>query len=344
MRTFYWVVAVIASFAIVHQVPWPNYFEQSRAAYWTALAIMVLGATLIIWTHEVVDRILNPKTGDSRGTFGLMMIVVFFVMAAVVFIGFATKWDGYNLGTLGDFMGGTLNPVLTFLTFIGLLFTIILQQKELHAANETKEKAEDSLAQEKRRASRQQFEYTFFQMLNLHNQIVSSLDLYISKPDTGSRDHDVKGRDCFKYFLENYYDRYRPHPETMDESERLNLAYEGFWERRQQDLSHYFRYLYNVLRFVSEYEDDVGDRFKYVKLLRAQLSNFELLLLFYTVLHKRGENYIKYIDEYELFDNLPYDHVLKPVHLKYYSPKSYGSQANVVMQYSHGAPVAEGDF
>jgi hypothetical protein len=39
------------------------------------------------------------------------------------------------MGEWGDFFGGVLNPLLTFLTFMGLLITIILQQQELHCGN-----------------------------------------------------------------------------------------------------------------------------------------------------------------------------------------------------------------
>lgn len=49
-----------------------------------------------------------------------------------------------NFGTFGDFFGGMLNPILTFLTFMGLLITIVLQQKELRLTR--KELKESSLA------------------------------------------------------------------------------------------------------------------------------------------------------------------------------------------------------
>lgn len=36
-------------------------------------------------------------------------------------------------GTFGDFIDGTLNPILSFLSLIALLFTIVLQSQELEA-------------------------------------------------------------------------------------------------------------------------------------------------------------------------------------------------------------------
>lgn len=49
-------------------------------------------------------------------------------------------------------------------------------------------------------------------------------------------------------------------------------------------------YLYNVLRFVHEAKA-IKARGPYVKLLRAQLSDYELVMLFYTALNKHGINY-----------------------------------------------------
>ncbi|GEP10257.1 hypothetical protein MGN01_21020 [Methylobacterium gnaphalii] len=41
-----------------------------------------------------------------------------------------------RLGQVGDFFGGVLNPLLTFLTFIGVLATIFLQREELKETRE----------------------------------------------------------------------------------------------------------------------------------------------------------------------------------------------------------------
>ena len=343
-RFFAWAAGTITFFFLMEELVWPRYFAPNATSYHIALAIILILFGVGMWIRPAVDHIIEPKKGDSRGTFMAFIVVVFALMSVVAFYAISRDWDTEKLGTLGDFIGGTLNPILTFFTFIALLFTIVLQQKELHAANEAKDKAEESLDKEKKRATRQQFEYTFFQMIGLHNDIVNALDIYFKPSEYDySAGHEVKGRDCFKTYLENYFDKYRPLGEYEDEKQRLDKAYKAFWEKRQQDLSHYFRYLYNVLRFVFEYEDDIGDRFKYIKLLRAQLSDFELLVLFYTALHENGKNYVRYIEEYALFDNLPYEHVLSKMHLKMYSRKCYGSQADAVMAYADSLPAA-GDF
>lgn len=79
-----------------------------------------------------------------------------------------------SLGEFGDFFGGTLNPVFTFLTFLGLIITIVVQQQELKLARTEFRKTADTL-------KTQEIENTLFNILNLHHKIVQDLCLDISK-------------------------------------------------------------------------------------------------------------------------------------------------------------------
>ncbi|HCU84862.1 putative phage abortive infection protein [Methylophilus sp. UBA6697] len=89
-------------------------------------------------------------------------------------------------GTFGDFVGGTLNPFFSFLSFIALLTTINLQRKELKASRKelkastkqlkrtanAQEMAQDALAKQLETQSKQQFENTFFSLLDQHNKLL----------------------------------------------------------------------------------------------------------------------------------------------------------------------------
>ena len=265
------------------------------------------------------DAFLEPTEDRSRA--GLFYLFVAAVIATIVIVIIAVGLflAGYKPGEFGDFLGGTLNPLLTFLTFMGLLITIVLQQTELRDTRVELERSATALESQLKANDRQNFESTFFQMLTLHNTIVNSIDLHYSGRPSGS---DTKGRDCFKQFFENFRDQYYGQI-GQDERERLQMAYDLFWEHRQQDLAHYYRYLYNVLRFVYE-SKGIEDKMPYVKLLRAQLSDYELVLLFYTALNKHGINYWIYIHEYQLLDNLLPSLLIEPGHKSLYSPKSFG--------------------
>jgi len=59
----------------------------------------------------------------------------------------------------GDFIGGTLNPILAFLSFFALLFTIWFQSKELKISNETLKDTKSELEQARKIAFNQAESY-----------------------------------------------------------------------------------------------------------------------------------------------------------------------------------------
>lgn len=88
-----------------------------------------------------------------------MLIALFFVLA--VFIAYLRMFNGdlsedhAKWGTFGDFVGGILNPILAFLSFIALLFTIALQSRDLKVSNETLKETKMELQQSRKIAEQQ---------------------------------------------------------------------------------------------------------------------------------------------------------------------------------------------
>lgn len=285
---------------------------------------------LICKVRRRFDSFIGVEEG-KKSTPGLFYLFLFAAGLTIFIFAVAILWHGsaQHMGPFGDFIGGTLNPLLTFLTFMGLLVTIVLQQTELRDTRTELERSATALEKQIQATDRQNFESTFFQMLTLHNTIVNSIDLFYSgweRETEGRRSkgaRETKGRDCFSQFFDNFKEQYDTLSDRPDR-ERLQMSYDAFWQRRQQDLAHYYRYLYNVLRFVHEAQG-IEDRGPYVKLLRAQLSDYELVMLFYTALNKHGINYWLYIHEYQLFDNLPSGMLIDPAHKAYYSARSFGA-------------------
>lgn len=92
-------------------------------------------------------------------------------------------------GQFGDFIGGTLNPILAFLSFMALLYTIKIQTEELGLSRkelkETKEELKESrIAQQEQSESLklqnqatklQMFENTFFKLVELFIKTKESL-------------------------------------------------------------------------------------------------------------------------------------------------------------------------
>lgn len=102
----------------------------------------------------------------------LLIIVIVYI----VFIGIYTSSYSEKLGIMGDFIGGMLNPLLAFASFMGLLYTIKLQSDTINLQRQelelTRQEPKGSREAQQHSAdtlSQQRFEMTFFSLLNTVN-------------------------------------------------------------------------------------------------------------------------------------------------------------------------------
>ncbi len=73
-------------------------------------------------------------------------------------------------------------------------------------------------------------------------------------------------------------------------------------------LGHYFRHLFQTIKYVDQQDDTIiENKYSYVKTLRAQLSNFEQLLLYYNSISVLGDEWIKkgYMTKFQMIKNIP---------------------------------------
>lgn len=85
------------------------------------------------------------------------------------------------------------------------------------------------------------------------------------------------------------------------------LAYVPF-EGHQSRLGHYYRHLYQAVRYVDQQTIDI-DKYQYVKTIRAQLSNHEQALLLLNSLTPIGNDWweMGFMEIYRMVQNIPRD-------------------------------------
>ena len=115
----------------------------------------------------------------------LPLLVVFLILgllvAGVVLISYYITFGGQIThkqdvwGQFGDFVGGSLNPIFAFLSFIALLMTLLIQNKELVISSEELKKSTDALTQQSKALDLQNFERTFFELIRLHHELVNGI-------------------------------------------------------------------------------------------------------------------------------------------------------------------------
>ena len=89
--------------------------------------------------------------------------------------------DPATWGTFGDYLGGTLNPIISFLALIGLLYTIHQQAQEMKATRDELERTAEQQSRQSEIFNLQQFESTFFSLLEQHNKTIEKVETDIAK-------------------------------------------------------------------------------------------------------------------------------------------------------------------
>ena len=256
-----------------------------------------------------------------------------FFIALFVACAWGLTWyslgDDPKRGTFGD-MFGAVNALFSGLAFIGVIFAILLQSKELKLQRKELKFTREELKGQKLQLEAQNntlekrnFENTFFELLRLHNEITNSIDL-VDKTNVVTR-----GRDCFKVFYNRFkktWCRNIAQYQGNTELERINNTYLGFYNEYQSEIGHYFRSLYNIVKFVDN--SKVEDKRLYTNLVRAQLSSYELTLLFYNTLSDMGrEKFMPLIVKYSLLKTLPQSELVDPSeHIAMYDSNAIGNE------------------
>ena len=231
-----------------------------------------------------------------------------FAVISIIFLGYLLAilisiWpiDSLTLaqaGVFGDSFG-ILTSLFSALAFGGLLVTIFIQQEELSLTRE-------ELKETRLDIRTQSFESNFFKMQVIFNDIIQEMDLQ----NRNTLKVTASGRDCFSRFYTRLKRLHLTQAKIKD-AEKFAF-YEPFWKQFQSDLSVYFRFLYNMYRYVDD--SDVSDKTVYTNIIRSQLSDMELIVLYYNCKTERGRKFQLFADRYNIFDNLPEDLILDPSH------------------------------
>lgn len=205
-----------------------------------------------------------------------------------------------SLGEFGDIYGA-LNTLFSGLAFSGVIISIVLQSIELRATRKEMNSQVLQFEQQTEAMQKQVFESSFFSMMNLHNQISSGL-----------RSED-KFKILFGKLNDVANDTYH-HGKTL--IEHLNAVYESFMDTAYSDIGHYFRYIYQIMKFIDKSQLSKYEKTIYMNILRAQFSNYELLLLFVNCLcYKRSDKFKCLVETYGFFEHI-YDADLEKFLLK----------------------------
>ncbi|MCT7560336.1 putative phage abortive infection protein [Aliarcobacter butzleri] len=276
----------------------------------------------------------------------LIFFAIFAVVIIVIAISFASgvisvlpKEIG-EYGQLGDFFGGTLNPIFAFFAFLTLLYTVYLQsetlkvsRKELLATKEELEKSRiaqeeqsDSLKLQNQATNLQMFENTFFKLFEQHNKMLDNC--YNSHRIISILNYQSTRQDDFGQVLKDANKN-----ELID-----NFRYTN---QHNNAVKNYFMVLYQLLKFIDIQciKNNFDAKF-FTNMVRAILDNEILKTLAVNIVaYKDFTQYKEYVEKYELFEHLYIDdkdvnsNLLFDVLIEY-DKKAFGKNEKILEKYN----------
>lgn len=219
-----------------------------------------------------------------------LAIILIWMNSAIFIYQFFDDWG--TRGTFGDSFGA-INSLFSGFAFAGIVYTIFLQRSELKLQREDAKRSSEQLEGQIQLLNQQKFEAKFFQLLNLHHQIVSS---------NNSR-YNQHGREIFQQVALSIKMKINNSSLIAE----VQQAYLDEYNMYKTELGHYFRNLFHIVKFVSESKEiDKDLKYTYIRILRAQLSTYEILVLAYNGLSKYGREFKDLIEEYKLIKNIDF--------------------------------------
>ncbi len=279
---------------------------------------------------------------------GLIIIVL-----GSYFINFHKSVSSSNevWGTFGDFVGGTLNPILAALAFYWLTASIRLQLKEL---KDTRTVLEDTALHQQELAKLEN------KNVNIQNKIYELQQLTLEKQIQTSKSQQEQ------ISLQNFENIFFQLLKTKKESiDSIHYEYQSFSEKKiytaqiaikklTQNLqyqrnsistyyndelteyfSSYFRIIYETVKTCDDFINQSGNKnnFKYINILGATLTINELIILFFYCLIDKEIKIIaeKYsllkslsIDNLNMNEDWELNHMLTS-HAYEFSPQAFGT-------------------
>jgi len=239
----------------------------------------------------------------------IIITILIFILIFLLWF-YADSWMTCRFGsfksdkTFGDIFNA-LGSLFTALAFAGLIVTIIIQRQDINDQNKI--------------SNIQNFENNFFRLLEQHHRIIDSFIIEPKPNNKGDsiapypeKRQKISQLEAFDFLAKDFKYRFEKIKEIRfpaDKSIQTVFVYAFLhhtYGKYGYMLGHYFRNLYHIVKFI---DDDKSLKtfelkYKYAKILRAQLSAPEINLIAWNGLTNYGEAFKPLIEKYRLLKNM----------------------------------------
>lgn len=273
------------------------------------------------------------------------MYLLWFIIGTLVVCAspwlFTRCWllDFTSTGQIGDTIGGIMGPFIAIVA-AGLTFIAFWVQ---YKAN----------IQQRHDIAIERFESNLFEMIHIQQEITNGVLVEYFNETKKIREIS-KGREVFRRLYCDFNNKFK-FPDG-EKSLPLNKAMNDWPDLKMHlseveimwNLDHYFRHLYRILKYIDEQEESLvnkNKKYEYAAIVRAILSPYELVLLFYN-----GFSHPKFkelVEKYAILNNLRCDILASAMDKTMYKKKfekayDYANDENRDMrqEYKKGAFVS----
>ncbi len=227
--------------------------------------------------------------------FVIVLVLLGFVLLLLFKVNINT-----NLGQVGDFVGGLLNPILSFLALIAIVISISLQEKELSSSV-------DSLRSQEQIFKTQNFESSFFNLLGMYR--VRRSEQVLEK--------NGKDMNAYLYIMDQVHEQRKVYDSRNETARELHVKAKNYMK---DEMGYDCAYLaidqfFFIVNFIESAGFDSAKKSYYISLAYSDFAIAEAgVILNYSLTHRKLRRYLRGVVAVDLRDEF----YLSPLLARFY--------------------------
>lgn len=238
-------------------------------------------------------------------------------------------WNGYVLDTdvvghYGDFVGGVVGSIFSIVL---LYLTFYQQRKDSELQREVSVKQQQDSKDNAKIYQKQQLNDDFYHLMELYQNIANSF-YYITDDEV-----KLEGKEALHAWIEHMRNGWDSSARIAKRKQAI-ISFLEFYALNRDFAPIYFRTIYRLCETIHGKENDTDFKnVEYIKILRAQFTDSEMVMLHYNCRTRMGKKLQYYVNRYNLLKHMP------PLDLLEYSNyvngikdnKAYYSTLNMIL-------------
>jgi len=303
------------------------------------ISTLFFGVSIYLYVHT--RKVLKYFKGEQPKDYSHIIMMIFLIVIGIIFVPWLftnSIFEGYeSTGPIGDTIGGITAPFINGLAAV----LVYIAFKEQVKANQL---VQDQFKKQEKEDIRKSFESTFFQLLQIHHDIVTKMDfrlkILMNDTELGSKTKEIvlkfvseremspesvkdsiHGRDVFKEsfivlqsLINHYVITENGDKDDKEAKEILDTIYAYVYHKMDADYGHYFRNLYRIIKIIDEQnfqseseEEEFKIKYSYTSIVRSQLSDYEIFWMYFNGMSDYSEKFKPLIEQYALLKILKFN-------------------------------------